>query len=68
MAQRGILPVLQYRGNIRRLLRRAQHYLETLLRYDERHPGNTVFTDPQTVKIVEVKALVTASLARRVKV
>lgn len=68
MAQRGILPVLQFRGRIRSTMRGTEKKLEQLIKYTVNHPANPPYTPAQLVQMLAVKDLVTASLANRVKV
>lgn len=68
MAQRGTLPVLQYRGKIRATMRRAESALNSLRTYQTKHPNNPPFSAPDLQKIVDVVTILTASLAARIKV
>jgi len=68
MAQRGILPVLQFRGRIRAMMRGGKNRMAQLQRYNAAHPDNPPFTDPQIAKMLEVENILAASLANRIKV
>lgn len=68
MAQRGVLPVLQFRGRVRSLMKGGKARMEQLLRYQGAHLENPPFTDAQELKILDVKNILAASLAARVKV